>query len=261
MSPNNGTQLSVFVHLPLVFLAFWKDSKTTAKIIWCNDVQVGRFGRGLAEFAHWCIVCLGQRLCTAKTLMTCLSLSHHLFLSAIVWLRFESYSPRGKMIDTFMVLYGWRKKSTKHDMEMFTMNWFASSKSATRCKWWIYYHNPNDEDESQTANTKLQPHFQPLQNLSSVPAADETVHIFNCTKIPLKFALNKLSETNGISNPSQSWHCNSFFSLQEQLEKYSREKAEQKNFHFKRFLSYFHFEKCWACWPRCADASINLNNQ
>ncbi|CRK89220.1 CLUMA_CG002979, isoform A [Clunio marinus] len=41
--------------------------------------------------------------------------------------------------------------------------------------------------------------YSQLQNLSS---ADETVHILNCTKIPLKFALNKLSETNGISNPS-----------------------------------------------------------
>lgn len=36
----------------------------------------------------------------------------------------------------------------------------------------------------------------------SLSSADETVHIFNCTKIPLKFALNKLSKTNGISNPS-----------------------------------------------------------
>lgn len=31
---------------------------------------------------------------------------------------------------------------------------------------------------------------------------NSSVHIFNCTKIPLTFASNKLSETNGISNPS-----------------------------------------------------------
>lgn len=68
-----------------------------------------------------------------------------------------------------------------------------------------------------------------------------------------KFALNKLSsETNGISNPSlaASWHCNSFF-----LE-------EGENFHFKRFLSYFHFKKRpQRRYRATADASINLNNQ
>lgn len=50
---------------------------------------------------------------------------------------------------------------------------------------WIFLHVEN------------QPRFRHCRMF-----ADETVHIFNCTKIPLKFALNKLSETNGISNPS-----------------------------------------------------------
>lgn len=85
--------------------------------------------------------------------------------------------------------------------------------------------------------------FLALQNLSS---ADETVHIFNCTKIPLKFALYKLS---GILDPS----------LIMTLQQFHRRAGNEKNFHFKRFLSYFHFEE--ETQVAAADASINLNNQ
>lgn len=95
---------------------------------------------------------------------------------------------------------------------------------------------------------KTQPRFSHCRHDFSFSSADETVHIFNCTKIPLKFALNKLS---GISNPS---HDIATVLCSSAAETFSSSHSEplksmetNKNFHFKRFLSYFfHFRM-----PRC----------
>lgn len=114
----------------------------------------------------------------------------------------------------------------------------SGAKKLILAGWWIYYLQWNPWKMNLCACENEKPtSFQPLQKFSS---ADETVHIFNCTKIPLKFALNKLSETNGISNPThRSWHCNSF---DRERETTSFENTKTANFHFKRFLSYLHLE-------------------
>lgn len=108
-----------------------------------------------------------------------------------------------------------------------------------------------------------------LRHCRNLSSADETVHIFNCTKIPLKFALNKLSRNkrNFKSHLPRSLRRHDiatvfihfFFIVGERVWRNIYETAE--NFHFKRFLSYFHFEKNTELPVGCADASINLNNQ
>lgn len=127
-------------------------------------------------------------------------------------------------------LYGglWREAEifTMISRTMWVMNLFA----AIRPRWNL---------------TRNQPHFQPIAE----SLADETVHIFNCTKIPLKFALNKLSRNKrNIKSIFSSWNCNSFAPGR------TRRHSKRKNFHFKRFLSYFHWgidenaKKPTCCW-------------
>lgn len=189
MSPNNGTQLCVFVQARLVLTKY---SEITAHFeawsgIWrrgwwylqylgwpadlnCNDVPLK------ARQAHF----------SKKIRMTQILTYFRVILSAIV-----------------------RKPSSGDDWHLRIVQ--QSKQKSHQPGWWIYLQCKIRKDRNLR-----KPKINLIYSRGRLPqvlsGADEIVHIFNCTKNPLTFALNKLKrETNGISNPSQrSWHCNSF---------------------------------------------------